>query len=338
MGSSSRKKILPPILIVEGFWGVGKTTLVNAIRNLSPWPALFIKEPQHLKGKLKSDIEAWYRKQHDRNWKYAVEQIKSKGPVILERSILSSIAFYYAVHGRLPHWAYLAIRRMKFVHTDFKVLFLYGTTAFLKMCMETVSDRTVIDAACRQSNFISNYIHFYKYVLPDRFAISPFLVRVDQNGSFRKKHEIRFDLACSFQNLEVKNAVCAACVAYYKDKILLLYDKAYKHHVLPQGHKKKGEQLSLTAVRELREETGFTDVSVLKKIASYQYCYPKVRFIVRKKIHVYLLRINSLKKQPKKLEAHENYKNVFVDKRRTAEKLYWEQDKEIITKSLPFIK
>jgi thymidylate kinase len=186
-------------LIVEGYWGVGKTTLVKAIQNLSPWATLFIKEPNLLKKKIKSEIDVWYRKQHDRNWKCAVDKTKKGTLVILERSVLSSIAFYYAANGHLPRWAYKAVRTMKLIRTDFKLVFLYGAVAFLKTHMETVLDRTVIDAMREKPDFISNYIRFYRHILPEQFAIMPLFIRVDKNGVFRKKCEIRFDFIRFFR-------------------------------------------------------------------------------------------------------------------------------------------
>jgi 8-oxo-dGTP pyrophosphatase MutT (NUDIX family) len=186
-----------------------------------------------------------------------------------------------------------------------------------------------------KDTLFSDYIRFYTSVLPDEFAIVPLCVRVDVNGMFRKK---RSWLAHAFFDLPQKNEVCASCVAYYHNKVLLLYDATFRHHVFPQGHRKLGERLRLTALRELYEESGFTDATVLKNIGSYRYRYPKAQFMIRKQIYVYLVRLNSLKKQPKKFEEHERYRNVFVSKRGAVAKLRWRQDQTMLARSLRFMK
>lgn len=88
-------KKIGKIIIVEGIWGVGKTTLIkNAIKKLS---AVFISEPNHLTAKLHlktaNSITKWYLKAHSNNLRKAAAIAYSGKNVFIERSPLASVAF-----------------------------------------------------------------------------------------------------------------------------------------------------------------------------------------------------------------------------------------------------
>src|SRR3989344_8593401 len=96
------QKKLPSIVVIEGFWGVGKSTLITNIRQ--SYPVLFIPEPNYISAGIKTGISEWYQGQHNKRMKLAKKYIKFGENVILERSILSSAAFYYARYGFAPKW------------------------------------------------------------------------------------------------------------------------------------------------------------------------------------------------------------------------------------------
>lgn len=139
-------------------------------------------------------------------------------------------------------------------------------------------------------------------------------------------------------NKEKVKEICASMVLIYDDKVLLLYDKGWDHYVLPQGHVEEGETLRQAAVRETKEETGYNDLEVIKKIKQYQYHYPKDDKIIYKRIHVYLVRMLSLSSQDKQFEEHENYINCFFGFDEAAKKARWPQDKEVIVAIREYIK
>lgn len=83
--------------------------------------------------------------------------------------------------------------------------------------------------------------------------------------------------------------VCSSTILVRNNKFVLLYDHNKKHYVLPQGHKRKKETLSEAALREAREETGFQNLSINKKLGRYQYHFNQGRKTIYKIIHVYLI-------------------------------------------------
>ena len=131
---------------------------------------------------------------------------------------------------------------------------------------------------------------------------------------------------------EVKREICATSVLFYKDKILLLFDQNYKHYVLPQGHTRKNEHPSETAIREAKEETGFTNLKLIKKLGQYQYHFCKDEKLIYKKIIVYLIEILNQKKVKKMVSQRENFINRFFLPTKAIEKLQWPQDKKQLEK------
>ena len=127
--------------------------------------------------------------------------------------------------------------------------------------------------------------------------------------------------------------VSAAGVVIYKNKVAILYDRKYKHYVLPQGHKKTSESLIDAAKREVTEETGFSDLQYSKKIYSYKYNFPRKNQTVYKTIHVYLFKLRTMKKKPQAFEEHEFYKAQLVPLNVAVEILHWPQDKLVIKKA-----
>lgn len=52
-------------------------------------------------------------------------------------------------------------------------------------------------------------------------------------------------------------------------EILLIRDLDYEDWFLPKGHVETGESLETTALREIEEETGLTDVNIIKLLGSF---------------------------------------------------------------------
>lgn len=125
--------------------------------------------------------------------------------------------------------------------------------------------------------------------------------------------------------------VCSSVVLVHNNKFVLLYDHNKKHYVLPQGHKKKKETLSGTALREVREETGFQELVPIKKLGGYQYHFVQGRKIIYKTIHVYLVRVISGKRLPNRQNSNENFTVRLFSFEDVVKKVRWKQDKKYIS-------
>ena len=83
-------------------------------------------------------------------------------------------------------------------------------------------------------------------------------------------------------------------------EVLLLRDKRYDAWTLPKGHVEQGETLKQAALREISEEAGVTEATVLFELGSFRRYVEKAQ--EWKTIHYFL--INTSSDQP--LGKHEN--------------------------------
>ncbi len=132
--------------------------------------------------------------------------------------------------------------------------------------------------------------------------------------------------------------VCSSVVLARDNKFVLLYDHNKKHYVLPQGHKKKKETLSDTALREVREETGFQELVSIKKLGRYQYHFVQGRKIIYKTINVYLVKVISGKRLPNIQNANENFTVRLFSFKDAVKMVRWKQDKKYISLAREFLK
>jgi thymidylate kinase len=83
------------LTILEGVWGSGKTTLARTLK--TNYHAYIVKEPHHVRaGVTRKDahfIMQWYLSSHKKNLEKGAALARRGQIVVIERSVLSSIAF-----------------------------------------------------------------------------------------------------------------------------------------------------------------------------------------------------------------------------------------------------
>lgn len=93
-------------------------------------------------------------------------------------------------------------------------------------------------------------------------------------------------------------------VVIFRGKVLLLY-KNYKNRyegwVLPKGTVEEGETHEMTALREVKEESG-ASAKIVNYIGKSQYTFSTHTDIVEKDVHWYLMMSDSYYSKPQKEE------------------------------------
>ena len=116
---------------------------------------------------------------------------------------------------------------------------------------------------------------------------------------------------------------------------LLLERPGRKELRLPKGHIERGETREQAAVREVQEETGFAEVTILADLGSYThtfYDYLKDREVTRTESY-FLMRLESERAYDGPQYAHENFQCKWV-KREDAERLTtYESEREFIRRA-----
>ena len=132
--------------------------------------------------------------------------------------------------------------------------------------------------------------------------------------------------------------VCSSLVLVRNNRFVLLYDRNKKHYVLPQGHKKKKETLPETALREAREETGYQELFVIRKLGRYKYHFNQGRKTIYKTIHVYLVKVISGKRHQNTQNVNEDFVVRIFTFKDAIKMVRWEQDKKYISLARNFLR
>lgn len=314
----------PSILLIEGLWGTGKSTLISRIR--SRYPVLFIPEPNFQTSRIKKNISEWYKVQHQNRLKTALKYTQNGEQVIMERSILSNAAFYYAKRRKFPSWfneSKLSLLSVPRLH----IVLLYSDKETFKKRVRFIKDRSVRRSIENNEHFYDNYIDFYK-----KIGLNVISVKNHTNFSFNKIDSIFKKIFEKKTRSRYKEQIhhCSSAVVTFNKKILVLYSQKHQQFTLPQGHQKSSESSIETIKREVAEETGFTDLNVIRPIRTYDFRFYINGGVTRKSVICYLVKLKSLAFSGKRMETHEAYKNYFVDCDDALRKLNWPEDRENI--------
>ncbi len=188
----SKEENLPDILIVEGFWQVGKSKLIKTLSKNKDY--CIIKEPNHLLRKINVDISEWYYKKHKQNLKVAIEQLKLNKKVLMERSLISTIAYQYAKTKKITFKQKKDLEKINKIDKNLMIVFLYTDKDFIKNKVKNIKDETIKKQIINNSNFYKNYLQFYKKVLPDHLNNKVIRIKVNKKNRFINQNKIIYTI------------------------------------------------------------------------------------------------------------------------------------------------
>jgi 8-oxo-dGTP pyrophosphatase MutT (NUDIX family) len=119
-------------------------------------------------------------------------------------------------------------------------------------------------------------------------------------------------------------------------KVYLIHKTSRDEWLLPKGTVEKGEKTLETAIREVREETGYNKIRAVSNkpilTTSFSFVEPETRITVNKYVTYYLFR---LEEDPSKGETteqmvHEELKGAWFTYEEALEKLSFKELKEVL--------
>lgn len=160
---SQLSKSPPRLIIVEGFWNMGKTTFINELAKQGKFT--LIDEPNHLVNEVNiKDPHEWYLEEHLARQKKAEHLIERSKRVIMERSILSSFALSYAQTKMITKDGLNVLKSLPMLKQSL-IIFLYADKQFITREARGIEDSFVRDLVIKNKGFYKNYINFYKDIL-----------------------------------------------------------------------------------------------------------------------------------------------------------------------------
>lgn len=177
----------PKLIIVEGFWKIGKTKIINYLAQRFGY--IVIPELNHLKNNISQDISQWYHQKHLERYDQMEKKLKQKEKIIVERSVISNIAFSYAKTHKLSENFKVDLEKIK-KRGDLLIIFLYGNKNFIKERVIKLKDYSVKKQILENPNFYKNYVYFYKNLLPSRIDNKIIFIKVDNKNAFNKFSDI----------------------------------------------------------------------------------------------------------------------------------------------------
>jgi len=184
----SKEENLPNILIVEGFWQVGKSKLIKTLSENKDY--CIIKEPDHLLRKINTDISEWYYKKHKQNLKTAMKQLKLGKKILMERSLISSVAYQYAKTKKITLNQKKDLEKINKIDKNLMIVFLYTDKDFIKSKVKNIKDEAIKKQIINNSNFYKNYLQFYKKVLPKYLNNRLLIIKINNKNRFINQKRI----------------------------------------------------------------------------------------------------------------------------------------------------
>ena len=130
------------------------------------------------------------------------------------------------------------------------------------------------------------------------------------------------------------HASSAGGVVIQNNEVLLIYSASRNSYAFPKGTIDEGETKDITAIREVKEETGY-NVEILDFLGDYTFEFDSKdgnRYI--KTVSYYLMQLADLEAPQPNLQEGEDFKNLWIPLDKAYDILTFEDSKAILKLAL----
>lgn len=128
---------------------------------------------------------------------------------------------------------------------------------------------------------------------------------------------------------KLKHIHSAGGIIVHNDKVLVITSALRGSVDFPKGKIEKGEVVEAAAIREIKEETGYT-VEIESKLPSVTYDFEKHGELRRKTVDYFLMRIVEGSELVKNLQPGEDFENLWLNYTDALEQLTYQNAKNIL--------
>lgn len=254
-------------IIIDGFWNTGKSSVIAALKQAD---TTIISEPNHLTANLAGDdIDQWYVDRHGKNHETLYKLSEDSG-VLMERSIISSMALLYAT-GKSLESTEKIFNRFKdwYANNDSLAVVLYVEDDKLGQVIGDIKDDKV-KKLLDDKEFVRRYNYFFRVILPFKYDIPPLFINIfDEKSGARKDGEI---IAANINKAIEEDRVAQANVVCFK-----IMEGKPKFLVMQRNEKKGGFWQTITGGIHIRD---LLDVNVLREVGEEIGIEPKLSNLV----------------------------------------------------------
>lgn len=154
--------------------------------------------------------------------------------------------------------------------------------------------------------------------------VLPKTIRIGNSSSLDKQRRVNTSAGCYLVRQDEDNNIQMLVIKK-------VWPNGKEKYILPKGHKEGEETLEEAALREVMEESGYTDITLLRYLGSstYELDWDEIQM---KTDHYFLAILNSEKEEGKQPEIYEDgvmVENQWMDLDRALELLTFENNLEI---------
>jgi dATP pyrophosphohydrolase len=222
------------------------------------------------------EINEWYIEEHKKREDF----FHSTDPQVIERSVLSSFAFLYALNEPLPNINLLL--NLKKVIEENRILVVYVDDRDDALFLQD-QNKNWTDYSEEVKRILTNekarrrYREWFTYILPHTYGILPFIVRATDGNSKRPVGELTNDVhsVLSCDRIAQANAVCYGLNDEQRPQILVLKRNEKKGGFWQTitGGIRVGEDPLKACLREVEEEISIQNTNISASWTDITYSF-----------------------------------------------------------------
>lgn len=121
------------------------------------------------------------------------------------------------------------------------------------------------------------------------------------------------------------------------EQVLLLIRPSIDEVRLPKGHVEPGELPTEAALREVAEESGYTDLEIVTSLGRQLVAFPLGKKSIQRTEYYYLMQLRS-RQQAERPEADEQFFPIWVSWQEALENLTFEAEREWVRRAQGHLK
>lgn len=133
--------------------------------------------------------------------------------------------------------------------------------------------------------------------------------------------------------MTIKKVQSAGGIIFKEELVLLIRSKSSNIFSIPKGKAEPNESLEETALREVREETGY-DTKIVSKIGSINFDFEKDGEMRNKTVTCFKLEILDDSDPKPNLQEGEDFENIWVTPNEAVSLLTYDEEKEVLKRAI----